>query len=466
MEVLGPVREAHFSVLKAAVIDSGLCTRCGSCVGVCPEKALAFDDPLGRCLPQQVAACTSCGLCVAACSGQEVSFPQLNRQIFGGPPRSALLGQYQSLYVGHAADTAVRSRGASGGVITALLLHLLEEGKVDGVVVLGMDEDQPWSAKVRIARTAAEVVAASQSKYSLSPVNTALAELEQADGVFAYVGLPCQVHSLRKLQAAGHPGAAKIAYVIGSYCGNILHFDAVRSFLRNNGVKDLGQVTSLQYRAGEWPGYMRVELRNGEVLTLKKFYANYLIPFFMVERCKLCVDLANEFADVACGDAWAPVYEQRGLGWSLVMGRTERGAALLAGMARAGKLTLQALPEEEALAMHSHMLDFKKRGAFLRMEHRRRAGKAVPEYGFGPEHIPWQRRFFERLLGLIFWVCSWRVSRWGVEHFPLRITGRLFELARVAWKRLTRSTKRRGLNQAQFRTVGADEKQSRIRQGR
>lgn len=457
MEVLPAIKPAGFDHLKATVIDAGLCTRCGSCVGVCPEKALEFDDVLGPCLPRQIADCTSCGLCVEACSGQEVFFPALNQQVFGGQPRNALLGNFRSLYVGHSTDTEIRARGASGGVMSAILIHLLEEGKIDGAVVLGMDEENPWSAKVTIARNPQEVIAAAQSKYSLSPVNTVLAELEHLDGIFAYVGLPCQVHSLRKLQAAGHPEAGKIAYVIGSYCGNILHFDAVRSFLRNNGVSDIEQVVSLQYRAGEWPGYMRVELRNGEVLALKKFYANYLIPFFMVDRCKLCVDLANEFADVACGDAWAPVYEERGLGWSLVMGRTERGAALLTDMARSGKLALQVLPEEDAMSMHSHMLDFKKRGAFLRMDRRRRAGKKVPEYGFRPDAIPWQRRFLEHLLGLLFWVCSWRVSRWAVEHFPLRITGQVFEKARVAWKRLTRSTKRKGLHQAQFRVTKTHE---------
>ena len=443
---------ADFASLKAQVIDTGLCTRCGGCVGVCPDDALEFDDVLGDCLPQQKAECSDCGVCHTACSGGEVIFPELNQQVFGRQPENMLLGQFENLFVGHAAEGAVRSRGASGGVVTAVLCYLLEQGTVDGAVVLGMDEGEPWKAQVRIARTPEEVQAAAQSKYSLSPVNTILRELEKLEGRFAYVGLPCQVHSLRKLQAADHPAAQKITHVIGSYCGTILQFDAVRSFLRNNGVHDIEQVADLQYRAGEWPGQMQVTLKNGEILALKKFYANYLIPFFMADRCKLCTDLANEFADIACGDAWAPVYEERGLGWSLVMGRTEHGAALLDEMAAAGKLSLQPLAEDQAVSMHSHMLDFKKRGAFLRMETRRRHGRPVPEYGFWPDEIPRQRRVFEAILGSIFWLCSLRISRWLIEHFPVRITGQLFEQARLAWKRLTRTTKRKGLGHATFST--------------
>ena len=443
---------ADFASLKAQVIDTGLCTRCGGCVGVCPDDALEFDDVLGDCLPQQKTECSDCGLCHTACSGGEVIFPELNQQVFGRQPENMLLGQFENLFVGHATEGAVRSRGASGGVVTAVLCHLLAKGEVDGAVVLGMAEGEPWKAEVRIARTPEEVQAAAQSKYSLSPVNTILRELEKLEGHFAYVGLPCQVHSLRKLQAAGHPAAQKITHVIGSYCGTILQFDAVRSFLRNNGVHDIEQVADLQYRAGEWPGQMQVTLKSGEVIALKKFYANYLIPFFMVDRCKLCTDLANEFADIACGDAWAPVYEERGLGWSLVMGRTEKGGALLEEMAAEGALTLNPLEEESAVSMHSHMLDFKKRGAFLRMERRKKRGQAVPEYGFRPDGIPRERRIFEAILGSIFWLCSLRISRWLVEHFPVRITGQLFEQARLAWKRLPRTTKRKGLGHATFTT--------------
>ena len=218
-------------------------------------------------------------------------------------------------------------------------------------------------------------------------------------------------------------------------------------------------MVSLQYRAGEWPGHMQATLRDGQTLSLKKFYANYLIPFFMVDRCKMCTDLANEFADIACGDAWAPVYEERGLGWSLAMGRTSVGAALLDEMAAQGKLDLQDLAAEDAVGMHSHMLDFKKRGAFLRMQRRRRQGKAVPEYGFTSIDIPLQRRAFEYVIGFLFWVCSLRASRWLVEHFPLKITGHLFERARGAWKGLTRSTKRRGLGEVKFSSCSGEDGQ-------
>ena len=152
---------------------------------------------------------------------------------------------------------------------------------------------------------------------------------------------------------------AVINVVVHESTPDPFRFIAAAVVLKNNGVEDYREVVSLQYRAGEWPGHMQATLRDGQTLSLKKFYANYLIPFFMVDRCKMCTDLANEFADISCGDAWAPVYEERGLGWSLAMGRTPVGAALLDEMAARGKLELQDLEAEDAVGMHSHKLDFK-----------------------------------------------------------------------------------------------------------
>ena len=63
------------------------------------------------------------------------------------------------------------------------------------------------------------------------------------------------------------------------------------------------------------------------------------------------------------------------------------------------------------------------------------------------------------MLGAIFWLCSLRVSKWLVEHFPVRITGQLFEQARLMWKRLTRTTKRKGLGHATFTIYEKGKKQ-------
>ena len=55
-------------------------------------------------------------------------------------------------------------------------------------------------------------------------------------------------------------------------------------------------------------------MNDGRTVELEKFYANYMNLFYPVERCLTCTDLTSEFADISAGDAWAPVYEEKGKG--------------------------------------------------------------------------------------------------------------------------------------------------------
>jgi coenzyme F420 hydrogenase subunit beta len=439
-----------FADLKREVIDAGLCTRCGSCVGVCPEQAVRFEDPLGECLPVLSGECCQSGWCYISCPGKTVLWPELNQQVFGGPADNHLLGQYQSLAVGFAADSQVRQNGASGGVVSALSLYLLENRLVDGVISLVDSPQEPYRAIPHIIRNRSEVLAAAQSRYSISPVNTIFQELSVLEGSYAFVGLPCQVHSLRKLQAEGYSAAQRIRYVIGTYCGNILHFDSVRSFLARSGVRDLSRVTSLKYRAGDWPGKMQVCLDDGKVFELEKFYANYLIPFYIMKRCLLCTDLSNEFADISVGDGWSPAYDERGKGWSMVIGRTLAGAALLGSLQAEGQIELHPVTFEAAVNMHSHGLDLKKRGAFLRIDWSKRLGRPVPEYGYRLESASILRKAQEAVIDLIFWMCGKPPARWMIDRVPLTLVGRGFKLLRRVWIRSTRSTKRSGLLDTRF----------------
>ncbi|HIL09411.1 MAG TPA: hypothetical protein EYG11_11965, partial [Candidatus Latescibacteria bacterium] len=49
MESVDPAevgKKKNFATLKAEIIDTGLCSRCGGCVGVCPDDALEIGDVL------------------------------------------------------------------------------------------------------------------------------------------------------------------------------------------------------------------------------------------------------------------------------------------------------------------------------------------------------------------------------------------------------------------------------------
>jgi len=431
-----------------SVIRHNLCNRCGSCVGL-SEGRIRFRDKTADYLPEIVSEPGEAlaDLIWQACPGKEFDFPAYRKAFYPeGTPFHMYTGPYRQISIGHSNDEEVRRLSASGGILSSVLIWLLEKEMIRGAVVTGMSETEPWLAKSYIATSREAIIAASQSKYIITSVNEILPEISAFDGPLAYVGLPGQIQSIRKLQSLGHPSVRNIRYILGPFYGNTLHFSSVSSFLRSYGEKNYREITRLYFRHGEWPGNMRVEFRNGRIIELPKFHANYLIPFHILKNSLLCTDLSNEFTDISGGDAWAPVYEERGKGFSMVIARSPEGLDILEQMKAEGRIDLQEIDANEAITMHSHGYDLKKRGSFIRIRFRKMLGLPVPDYGYTLKGFPWSRYLMEVIILSLFLVLGTRPARWMVERIPPALIGRLFEKSRDAWKKSTYRIKRNNLD--------------------
>lgn len=466
MKMGNGIKHSFWSRFQTQVIQPKNCTHCGTCVGLHPELLEFRETPSGP-LPFLRRALTdaedqSLGLAWAVCSGRGVPYPNLLSYLNNGKPNSPLLGAYRQVFTGYAADPAVRRRGASGGVISRVLIHLLESGQIEGAVVLRQGLHSPEAATPVIATSREEILAAAQSIYAVTPTLTILPEIAAFPGRLAFVGLPEQVTALRMLQAAGHPAAQKVVFVAGPYTGTNMYAGAVRAFLRMQGVKDAIAITSLQWRAGEWPGYLQVETADGRVFKAQKFYYNYLIPFYISRNCQITPDFTNEATDLSVGDAWSPQFEQAGGGHSVIVARSEFAEKVLFAMQQSGKLTLEPIPVNQALGMHGHMLDFKKRGSFIRLAVQQRQGIPVPDFGYRPEEIPLSRWLVEVVISGSFLIGRQAWARWLVSKLPMELVGPTFNFLRKTWKGLSKPTKRKGLAEVRFVEEGGSDRWQEI----
>ena len=429
------------------ILSAGLYNHSGTWEGLSYGKITPPDQTTGLppTLPADLDEATSARI-LRGSSDAQVLFPQLNSYVFG--PRSfrhLYLGHYQKLYVGFATDPRVRSQGSSGGVISCILIWLLQQKLIKGAVVLGFNPRRPWLTRPFIATTPSEILSAAGSKYITAPINQILPQIESFSGPLAYVGLPHQVQSIRKLQMVKDPAVKKIKYIIGPFFGNSLDFSAVTSLLKSYGINDYRQIKKLSFRHGRWPGFTRIELASGQTIQLPKFYANYLIPFHITRRSLLCTDFTNEFTDISVGDAWSPVYEDRGRGFSTVISRSGAGQRLLERMLRKNIINLKQISIAEAVSMHSHGYDFKKRGAFIRILFLRLLGRPVPDYGYTISGFPASRYLLEIIIDIMFLICSTSPARALVERINPVLIGRLFQYLRKIWKKSTQHIKREGL---------------------
>lgn len=388
---------------------------------------MVVDRQKGRYLPQiDKYKCTHCDLCYDVCPGPGLDFDSLSTALFGDVLENAALGKYLGSYIGHATDRKLRHDGASGGLVTALLVFALEEGLIDGALVTRM---RPESTKGGlepesfIARTRDEIAAAARSKYCPVAANVALKPLLEADGRFAVVGLPCHIQGLRLAERRLPELRARVRYRISLTCSLNYSFLGTERFLQSIGVAS-ASVETLEYRGRGWPGSMLIRARDGTdtIVPLADYYAK-LRPFSLA-RCTLCSDMFGELSDLSCGDAWTPeAVSTDKSGSSFVVTRTSEAEELLELAAAKEAIQLSELGLEELLAAQGHAV-FKKRKLRARMLVTRLAGRRVPQY---------RQRLSEPMRGDYLNALKFYLARYALARDSATLRG-LFHVAR----RLTR----------------------------
>lgn len=374
-----------------AIRKNGLCHRCGGCVGICPSGTLGLD---ADCYPTQVDECTSCSLCTDICSGASADFPAMGRWLFGpNYYRDNPQGFTDKVYVGHSTDDKIRWAGASGGVVTRLLMHLLETNKIQGALVAGPHPEDPALGMGYIARSPGELEASSQSRYTTTPMLHLLKEIKQdKNGQYAVVTLPCHVHTLRKLQMKSKAWQHRISLIIGLYCHYRLPHEATRE--AGEIVAPAGsKLTSIKYRQKDEQGWPRntVEMRFSDGSKWRSPYGpaqtvSLLAHCYPRERCLLCVDALAEFCDLAIGDPWIRgkdgdwKYSVPG-GRSGIIVRTPQGKEMLDEAVHGGALVLDPIPKEEVVEGQHIMIMEKFIGTPIRMRLLQRFGRILPDYG-------------------------------------------------------------------------------------
>ena len=366
------------------IAKNNLCTGCGTCVAMCPKKAIEMriDERKGIYVPKiNEEKCNSCGLCRRVCPGHSVDFKALNLDIFGKEPEDVLMGNYQACYLGHAADYDLRYNAASGGVVTALLLFALEKGMIDGALVTKMSEENPLEPQPFIARTKEEIISACKSKYCPVPANIALREILKEAGRFAVVGLPCHIHGVRKAESANKKLKEKVILHIGIFCSHSDTFWQTEFLLKKLGIKE-EDIAKIDYRGEGWPGLMSVLLKNGKKVSVPYSEAGSLHGLWLhaILRCAFCCDLTAELADVSCGDAWLPeILVNEKMGKSIVISRTKIGEALFLEAAQNGYIELEKTSSDK-VKQSGDMMQTKKKDIKVRFLIRRLFNKAIPIY--------------------------------------------------------------------------------------
>ncbi len=275
------------------------------------------------------AKCKTCGECVKICPGVEIA-----HSAFDGQSPSEVRtgwGPVLEVYAGYATDAEIRFAGSSGGAATALAYFCLKKGYASSVLHVGAKPEDPLRNTAVFSQTREELLACTGSRYSPAAPCERLKRLDGIDSLCVFVGKPCDVAGLRKLQAVNAALSRKVGLAISIFCAGVPSTMGTVKLLEAMHVEPQ-EVDSLRYRGCGWPGRATVRLRgNTDSLRQMSYEESWggILSRYVPLRCRLCPDGTGEFADISCGDPWYKNVEPGDPGQSLVLVRTARGKQIL-----------------------------------------------------------------------------------------------------------------------------------------
>lgn len=342
----------HQANVSTSVMDTGLCTGCGGCVGLCPylKSHRGTTVALFECDRQD-------GRCRRYCPRMETDWDGLNRNLFETADLTPEIGAFKGLYLTRSTDPDICSRGQHGGTVTTLVCLALEEGLIDGCVVA--KEEMPMLPQSITAFTRDEVLAAAGSKFGSAP---SVAEFNrvsvQGTGALGVVATPCQAQALAKMRSnPAEEDASRIArlkLVVGLFCGWTLDWRHLRQMVLDatHGKTIVGMDIPPSSHA-----CMQVETNDGMVE----------IPIDQVndcvrDCCGYCTDMTAEFADISVGSARSPEGWDVDRHWNQVIVRTQAGEALLSLAREKGLLEFRPVPQENLAKLKAAAMGKRRRG--------------------------------------------------------------------------------------------------------
>lgn len=229
--------------------------------------------------------------------------------------QSGTFGTYLRLVNAQSTDRVILNAAQNGGAVTGLLTFALERKIIDGALVSALSKEKPMWPRPILAKSSQEIFESAGTRYTYSPNVQALSEMGEKDvKALGFVGTPCQIIAVRKMQQKGLNCAQRVKLLVGLMCSKTFSYEGLMvEHLQNELGVDLSKVRKTEVSAGK----MKVTLDEEELgLPLVK------IEKYARKSCEKCFDYSSELADISAGGL--------GLGkWTFLIARTPTGEQVL-----------------------------------------------------------------------------------------------------------------------------------------
>lgn len=253
------------------------------------------------------------------------------------------------MYAGYALEEAIRSVAASGGIVSALLIDMLERGEIQGALVsrLGAKEGK-IAALTTLVCDREGVLAHAGSAYVDTDVVVQVKALKKFSGKAAVVALPCQARAIRALIESDASLREKVHVIISLVCRGTVDIAFYHDFMKKHGI-DESEVQRIRVARRHVEGTVFFESQateGGREVSFFTLNAYRMAGIHAKKRCCWCVEHLGAAADIVAGDLYCREYKNRPIKHSAFAAYTDRGAGILERACHSGAIVAEYLGME------------------------------------------------------------------------------------------------------------------------
>ncbi|UCS93981.1 Coenzyme F420 hydrogenase/dehydrogenase, beta subunit C-terminal domain [Echinicola marina] len=303
------------------------------------------------------------------------------------------LGFYNALFAGYVNEGNYRSNGTSGGMGTWIGAELLKNNLIDGIIHVKKfnrsNQSDPYYAYA-ISRTVQENLEGAKTKYHVVEISNILNEVRKYPGRYLFIGVPCLVKAIRRIQTTDGVIKERIAFTISLVCGHFKSVNWTKSLAWGAGVNPQ-ELNTFQYRTKEEgiaarKYVFRAFKKNSYVQkdAAQVVGGKFNQGAMMLNACNFCDDVVGETADMTIGDAWLPRFESDDNGTNLIIIRNQELRRIITKAINEERLKLIAISEKEAYQSQSGGFRQRGEGLSYRLAKKQNAGEWAPEKRVSP----------------------------------------------------------------------------------
>lgn len=326
------------------VINAGLCTLCGACVGDCPY--LTFYK--GKI--QLLDYCNRTeGHCYKHCPRTFTDMDKINQMFHGTQFNAGAIGPFKSILIARSKNKEILAKAQYGGVVTTLLSLVLDAGLIDKAIAARTGKGKMPTPF--IASTTDEILDCAGSNYMAFPLLEALNRMPRnSNDKLGIVVTPCQALALAKMRLDPPTQGIdlkNIRLTVGLFCTWALSYDHFSRFLLHN--MELPKIRRFDIPpppSNKFNIYTDRDILSISLDEIRKY---------RMQTCTYCIDMTAELTDISVGSA------EDIEGWNTVIIRTQTGQEIIESAAKKSLLEIKTLPETSFSHLKEAALNKKSR---------------------------------------------------------------------------------------------------------